>query len=252
MTDQELRVLRAQLASLVEQKRMLDHAAEKLNNLNVEVSHYDSINRTVSDVRRSFPDLIPDLDERTLRRLGDLVGIAGLRSYLAEILPRLEDAVSRYTAEEASLEQRAFPFVKNERIRSIVERDDQEVHRANNSQCWKSVIILCGGAIEAILLDLLEQHESRALSASNAPRASKGGDVKPLGRWDLSDLITVAVELVLVGGGLGKLSHSVREYRNLVHAGNEIRSGLTVDREEAKIALEILNMLHRELGGRLS
>jgi hypothetical protein len=47
--------------------------------------------------------------------------------------------------------------------------------------------------------------------------------------------------------GLQKLSHSVRGYRNLVHPGNELRSKLTVAPEEARIALSVLDMLHREL-----
>jgi hypothetical protein len=40
----------------------------------------------------------------------------------------------------------------------------------------------------------------------------------------------------------------VREYRNLIHPGNELRSKLTVGAEEARIAIEILNLIDRELG----
>ena len=63
----------------------------------------------------------------------------------------------------------------------------------------------------------------------------------------LKTLIDVSVELKLVSAGVEKLSNPVREYRNLIHPGNEIRSGLTFGAEEAKIALEILHMLHRDL-----
>ena len=60
-------------------------------------------------------------------------------------------------------------------------------------------------------------------------------------------LILVSVDLKLVQPGLDKFSHSVREYRDLVHPAVEVRSSLQVNREEATIAIEILNMLHREL-----
>jgi hypothetical protein len=131
--------------------------------------------------------------------------------------------------------------VKDPKLRKILERDYQEIQRAYNAKCWKSVIIVSGGAIEAILTDLLLQHESRAKSATKAPK------LQDLTRWDLSDLINVSVELGLASQATEKLSHSVREYRNLVHPGNEIRNKLTFDAEEAKIALEVLHIVHREL-----
>ena len=105
----------------------------------------------------------------------------------------------------------------------------------------KSVIILSGGAIEAILTDIALQNATQAKAATSAPKES---DVT---RWDLADLINVAVELKLVSAGVEKLSHSVRAYRNLIHPGNEIRNKLTFDAEEAKIALEVLHIVHRDL-----
>jgi hypothetical protein len=115
------------------------------------------------------------------------------------------------------------------------------MQRAYISSCWKSVLILSGGAIEAILLDLLQANQAQALAASKAPG-------KPdLTRWDLADLINVAVELKLVSDGVEKLSHPVREYRNLVHPGVEVRTGLKFGEQEAKIALEVLHLLHRDL-----
>jgi hypothetical protein len=99
----------------------------------------------------------------------------------------------------------------------------------------------CWGSIEAILIDLLLHQESKAKAATTAP---KNPDIK---RWDFADLIKVSVELTLVSQGVEKLSQSVREYRNLVHPGNEIRNNLTFGSEEAKIALEVLHIVHRDL-----
>jgi len=64
--------------------------------------------------------------------------------------------------------------------------------------------------------------------------------------WDLSNLIDVAVELSLVFAGVEKLSHSIREYGNLVHPGNELRNKLCFDAEEATIAIEVLNIVQRD------
>lgn len=140
-----------------------------------------------------------------------------------------------------NITQKDFSFIKEPQLRDILERDYSVIQRAFNGKCWKSVIILSGGAIEAILTDLLLQNQTKAMAASKAPK-------KPdITKWDLADLINVCVELNLVSSGIDKLSHPVREYRNLVHPGNEIRNKSKFDEEEAKIALEVLHILHRDL-----
>jgi hypothetical protein len=63
----------------------------------------------------------------------------------------------------------------------------------------------------------------------------------------LSKLIAVAVEMNKVSDAVEKLSNPVREYRNLAHPGNELRTGLSFGAEEARIALEVLHILHRDL-----
>lgn len=136
---------------------------------------------------------------------------------------------------------KTFAFIKDLKIRELVDRDYSELLRAYSARCWKSVIILSGGAIEAILTDLL-LGDPRALTAHGAPK--KKADITT---WDLKDLIDVSVDLKLVSPGIEKLSHPVREYRNLIHPGNEIRNGLTFGEPEARIAMEVLHMLHRDL-----
>lgn len=88
---------------------------------------------------------------------------------------------------------------------------------------------------------MLKSDEANARSTKSSP---KEPDIM---KWDFSQLIEVAVELKLVSSSVQKLSHSLREYRNLVHPGNELRNKLRFDSEEAKIAIEVLNIVHRDL-----
>jgi len=134
-----------------------------------------------------------------------------------------------------------FTFVEDPEVRKILERDYIEIQRAFIAHCWKSVILLSGGAIEAILMDLLLQNPSSARRSVNAPKGKS-----EISRWDLADLINVSVDLGMVSSGVEKLSHSVRDYRNLIHPGNEIRNKITFNAEEAKIALEVLHIVHRD------
>lgn len=191
-------------------------------------------------LKEEFPDLVPFDPSRCDLEDDDNVSFVAVMGRLAMVLGRLRTA----TEESPDLpvtEKREFSFISKPDLRAIVERDYGEIQRAFISNCWKSVIILCGGSIEAILTDLLLANETAAVSAKSAP---KDDDIT---RWDLARLMGVAVELKLVSAGMQKLSHPVREYRNLVHPGNEIRSKLGFGAEEAKIAVELLHILHRDL-----
>ncbi len=137
-------------------------------------------------------------------------------------------------------EVKNFTFIKEDSLRKILERDYVEIQRSMISDNWKSAIILSGGSIEALILDLLNENLSVVIESEKAPKGN-------LDRWDLNDLIEVAVDTKLVDQEVAKLSHSVREYRNLIHPGVEIRSKLKVEPEEAKIAVQVLNILIREL-----
>jgi hypothetical protein len=163
---------------------------------------------------------------------------------LAAAVSRLKTALEAPESRPVT-ETREFTCVSDAALRRILERDYQEIQRAYIATCWKSVIILAGGAIEATLADLLLRHQERAVKATKAPsRPDVRADPR---QWDFTTLIDVAVELELVSVGVEKLSHAVRGYRNLVHPGNEIRTKLTFGAEEARIAIEVLNMVHRDL-----
>jgi len=203
-----------------------------------------ALEEELARVEQEFPGLVPRFDKLgyfshrgTNYRLFHSPGII---AFVEAALARLEAAVDESESTPVT-ETREFKFVTDGRLRKILERDYAEIQRAYVSECWKSVIIISGGAIEAILLDQLQADAAGARASSKAPREAD------ISRWDLAQLIDVAVDLRPELGGVEKLSHSVREYRNLVHPGSEIRTGLRFGKEEARIALEVLNLVHREL-----
>lgn len=214
------------------------------NHTLLESSIFAGVQEEVERIESACPGLLPKLDPT-----GDAVwrGEGAIRyranvlvSYLNRAIARLEVEIDSPTASPVT-QAKTFPFVRDVRIRDIIERDYSELQRAFIAECWKSVILLAGSSIEALLVDLLEQNQPSAVAAKAAPRPTD------ITRWDLSDLIKVAIELKLISTGVEKLSHSIREYRNLIHPGNEVRNALGFGREEARIAIEVLHMLHREL-----
>jgi hypothetical protein len=203
------------------------------------------LERELHELESEFPNLVPPFDPNDFYEVSDddwepyYVG-KGICAHLARVLGRLKGEIEQ-TAPSPVTEAKKFPFIHDSDIRILVERDILEAQRAYVAECWKSVIILSGGMIEAILTDLLLANHARAKDSSKAPKDSD------ITRWHLNDLIEVAVDLDLVSSGVAILSHSIRDYRNLVHPGNELRNKLVFGAEEARISLEVLSMVHRDL-----
>ena len=242
MTQEKLKKLRAYYHSLLGLQRIIEDAAKE--HANMEGTPLRVLTEEVGRLQVDFPGLVQEFraqDYYSHSSAGDdYFRVAGVRSYLAITLATLKIAVEE-TESTPVTETRDFSFVADPELRKVVERDYAEVQRAYIAKCWKSVIILSGGAIEAVLVDRLLQDTGSARSASKAPKES---DIR---KWDFADTINVCVELGLVSPSAERLSHSVRQYRNLVHPGNEIRNKLTFDAEEARIALEVLHIIHRDL-----
>jgi hypothetical protein len=244
MTQEDLRRLRSYYHALLGHERTL--AAIPSTNVTevVDEGLYRVIETEVQEINTAFPGILPPFRHENFFShdvgRGKWYRLHALRVYVGAAAGRLKGAIED-TDSAPVTQQRAFAYVNDAAVRTIIIRDYDELQRAYVAKCWKAVILLCGGSIEAILLDLLKGNEPTAKGAAAAPKQAD------LTRWDLSDLINVAVELKLVGAGIEKLSHSVRGYRNLIHPGVELRNQLSFDHEEARIALEVLHLLDREL-----
>ena len=237
MNQEQKKKLRAYYHSLVEQQRFLNTLRGG------SLVHFEAVRPLFMELallKKEFPKLVPFNPEQPQLKPESRVNFIASMGMLSMVLGRLQAALEESTNVPVT-EKREFKFVSNSDLKAIIERDYEEIQRAFIANCWKSVIILCGGSIEAILTDFLLINKTAAMSAKSAP---KNNDVT---RWNLSELIDVAVELKLVSAGMQKLSHPLREYRNLVHPSNEIRNKLDFGVEEARIAVEVLHILHRDL-----
>lgn len=205
----------------------------------------DEYERFLNDVNHDAPNLLTPFNKQDFFSHNNgsrstYYHSDGIRLHLARNLGTLRVKAENITDTPAT-DTQSFEFISNEGLRKIIERDYQEIQRGIISGNWKSTIILSGGAIETILLDVIQKDPATALSSSKAPSETD------LNKWDLNDLIEVSLDTKLVTSHLASLSHTVRGYRNLVHPGVELRKGLKIEPEEAKIALQVLNILIREL-----
>lgn len=242
-TDRSTIISKHLLALTAEQRVLSDYFA-RTTSVNVSDRSLASLFDELDAAATALPDIVPTLDRRRYLSHGhgteSYYNTNGLMAFVGNAVARLKSACDT-TPSAPVTQSRAFAYVTDAALRELLQRDYQEIQRAFVSNCHKSVIILCGGAIEAILLSALSADSARALSSASAPAE------RDLTRWDLSTLIAVASDITLITPGVQKLSDPVREYRNLVHPGYELRKRLAFGQEEARIAIEVLHIVDRDL-----
>ena len=218
---------------------------DRLTNGYIEKGPAEILQLELSTLGKRFPAYLPAFDLNR-HRVSDGYNSTSLLAYIGTVLARLKVALESSAATSAT-QIRSFSYVKDVQLRTIIERDYEEIQKSLVTHCWKAAIILTGGCVEAILTDLLLRHKDRATAAPQAPKDKQTGQVKEIRDWGLVHLIVVSTTLELINKGVEKLSHSLREYRDLVHPSVEIRSKLKADEEEAKIAVAVLDMIHKDL-----
>ena len=138
---------------------------------------------------------------------------------------------------------RNFCFVSDKELKNIIERDYKELICILFPEgAWKSVVVMCGSILEAILYDILSrpQNKSKALNSSKAPRGKNFDE----GKWSLHDLIEVAVDVgILPQERANTIDQVIRNYRNFVHPKKEIRSQYSCTEAEAYMARGMLDSI---------
>ncbi|MGB8656739.1 MAG: hypothetical protein WCE90_03015 [Candidatus Zixiibacteriota bacterium] len=150
-------------------------------------------------------------------------------------------AKSSLPTKTKQVEEEDFSFVVDTELREIIERDYQEVQKVKNAKAPKATIVLAGSIIEALLLEALLKDSPKAKIAPKAPKENE------LRKWHLNSLIEVAEELGKIEQDTTQFSYVVKDYRNLIHPGKEIRIKLKPKPEEAEIAFQVLKKVIRDL-----
>jgi hypothetical protein len=109
----------------------------------------------------------------------------------------------------------------------------------HNSE-WKASTVLAGAVVEALLLWAIQREPNGFVAIELAPK-------KPIERWDLAELITVAHELNLIDAATRKQADLARDFRNLIHPGRAQRTGPACDRGTALTALAAVELVVRDL-----
>jgi len=136
-----------------------------------------------------------------------------------------QKSVSKETANKLDL-----AFIHDEPLRKILEADWRESNRLVQVRAWKSIIIMCGGILEGLLIWRLE----------NTASENEG---KSYEDWMLNELIKKCKGNGLLNKEDEQLTEWARIYRNVIHPANQKKYRRTIERSHAMIALNLVDAL---------
>jgi hypothetical protein len=237
---------RAKLIHTIKLFESLEHQLSDQARKEVTASEFGVLAEQIGQASEQLEGLVPPFDRAHFRcplpPQFNLYDKDRIKRWLTTTLAGLRAAAEAPASPRlplTSIRELDFSFLVNPDLKRIVLRDCKEIDSGLVNENWKSVIILSGGVMESLLADVL-----RRVVDGLPPEKAKPN----LGKARLFDLINIAHDCGLVGDKVKQLSHTLREYRNLVHAGAELGDkGLCVNAEEADLATVILRIVHRDL-----
>lgn len=128
-----------------------------------------------------------------------------------------------------------FDFVNDEQIKEMLKRDYTELQNCFDNKASKSVLILSGSILEAVLIDFF----SAKISSAN--------DLAKLHRETLGNLIERANNEKLIDDNHKNFSSGIQGYRNLIHPGREVRLKEKFDYDTASLSFSALKLILKEI-----
>lgn len=105
--------------------------------------------------------------------------------------------------------------------------------------------------LEGMLLAVLQRFPNEANICKAAPIDQKTSKAKPLVKWSLSDMINVAHEAGWIDLDVKKFSHSLREFRNLIHPYQQMLDNVFPDKDTCEISWLVVQAAANDLAKKL-
>lgn len=124
-----------------------------------------------------------------------------------------------------------FDFISDTNFRELLTRDYFELNKCVENRCTKSILVLSGSIIEAILTEYFLQFPQMGKTEAQILNST----LNDLLNWALTENVISEMEKNLAG--------VVKDYRNLIHPGREIRKGEKFSEESGNISVSVLNII---------
>lgn len=128
-----------------------------------------------------------------------------------------------------------FDFIHDKKFKEILERDYNELTACFTTKSSKSILLLSGSIVESVLTDFFIE---------NLPTGKSKNDIL---KSNLVTLLDFAETAKLITSKEKQLAVIIKDYRNLIHPGKEVRTKEEFDFETAKLAKILLDIILKKL-----
>jgi hypothetical protein len=189
-----------------------------------------------------------------LRSLNQLLNLEGLRVRLNGVLPVIEEIPVEFSVDEVgAVDLKPMPppdFMKlglEPGIGEILSTRWEEAEKCVEAAAHVAAVVMMGSLLEGMILAVLQRNPSAANKAQSAPRDTSTGKPKQFWDWNLSQMIDVAHELHWIDLDVKQFSHSLRQFRNLIHPYQQLVTGTNPDEDTCKISWLVVQAAANDL-----
>lgn len=240
--------------------------------LSAELAQPQLLNKFISDINQ-IERCVDDLEDSIAPSLVELSPffLEGVANYQARIENterengvrlRLQHGEADDTIQEITLESIqndvTFNYVKDNQTKSLLEDFLKEVFITFKSKAFRSCVVLQEAILEAILVDVLNQHYDDAMigfvELYKHGRSFRMVNGRPplLDWWEFMEMVDVAKRLdILTTSRIGDDCHEFKDYRNTIHIHNKRNQRLQVSYKTCQLGFYCLRAINHDLSRKL-
>ena len=182
---------------------------------------------------------------------GKILELDGIEPKLNETTPYLND--QKDEPKSSPLPPPDFLNLKLEhRIGEILSNRWDEAQQCMNAKAHLAATIIMGSILEGMLLAVLLKFPDDGSCCKTTPKDKKSGEVKKFNDWSLSEMIDVAHEVGWIDLDIKKFSHSLRQFRNLIHPYEQMKENTFPDEDTNKIVWQVVQATANDLARKLT
>lgn len=196
--------------------------------------------------------------QQAIKKLNEILMIEGLKVELDGVKPTLKGITPQILEVKEKEDLKPLPppdflSLKLEPgLGQILEDRWTEAQRCLDGGACLAATIIMGSLLEGILLAVLQKYPKEANTSKVAPKDPKTAKVKYFAEWSLSEMINVAHDVGWIDLDVKKFSHSLRDFRNLIHPYQQMVLRTFPDKDTCEISWLVVQAATNDLAKRLS